>query len=125
MIVITEIKTYKCSDGIIFNTEKEALDHEKKYDNVIVYEVTQTTIDQVTTRNVLLVHVIANPTIFVEEWCYRNFGNRYMFKTSIHTSSNLFAAWAYRLLDRKVKDLNENDIIIGRIEDDLIEKVIT
>lgn len=120
--MITSFTKYKCSDGKIYDTLAEAQVHENMLSTVQVYKITYVQNDE-NKSGYVLVHCFTKHALFVEEWCYKTYGNRIKFKDNMYTNDKLIEVWTFTKSTKKVTDLTESDTVLAKIEEALISDV--
>lgn len=119
-----EIIAYKTNDGRIFNNSKDAEEYEKNMAPIRAFKIyaCDELCDEkgLKFEGYLLVHAKDNHSIFAEDWCYCEYGNRITFIKGLYNSNSITHHWEYN--ECEIQDVEE-DKIIDRIEDDLVYKI--
>lgn len=116
---------YETVDGKVFYNKEEAEKHEEKINDVKAFRVyAHPDLTEgrsgASFQGYLLVHVRNAHEMFAEEWCYRKYGNKVTFVQGVYGSNAIMTSW--RLSPCSVFNV-EDSKIIGRLEEDFVDKL--
>ncbi|HLO11329.1 MAG TPA: hypothetical protein VK190_03610 [Pseudoneobacillus sp.] len=124
MEILTKV-TYKTTDGLLFEDQKEAEKHEKELNDVKVFKIYSGP-DLTEGRHgpeftgYLLIHANNNHDMFAENWCYNNYGNKVAFTMGVYGSNAILYRWRFQ---QCALDQVEPNKVIARLEEDFVTKL--
>lgn len=115
---------YQTDDGKIFESKLEAETHEGKFKNVKAFKITYN-YDWNEGRGYhsngyVLVHTKNHHKMFVEDWCFRKFGNRIGFVMGAYGSNAVAYKWLIESCE--LQDVEE-DKILAKLEEKFVDKI--
>lgn len=122
--MIEEIKTYRTSDGELFNEKKEAEKHELMLQKIKIYHVYyhpdlnegKGYLD----NGYVFIHANNYHEKFLKDWLHKEFGNPVSFVMGVYGSNAIMDSYTwYEVTKSEV----ESDKVLARIEEDFVNKI--
>lgn len=122
--MIEEIKTYKTSDGELFDDKKEAEKHELELQKIKIYRVHyhpelnegRGYLD----KGYVFIHANNFHEMFLKDWLHKKFGNPISFVMGVYGSNAIMDTYTwYEVTESEV----EPNKVLTRIEENFVNKI--
>lgn len=122
--MIEEIKTYKTSDGELFDDKKEAEKHELELQKIKIYRVNyhpelnegRGYLD----KGYVFIHANNFHEMFLKDWLHKKFGNPISFVMGVYGSNAIMDSYTWCEVTESEVEPNK---VLARIEENFVNKI--